>query len=62
MVPKFTDNPPWCIVHGLSCKAAAPTGIAAANVEVEGGGQNTTPLAIAVAEDRVEAVKVPIMI
>ena len=26
----------WCIVHGLSCKAAAPTGIAAANIEVEG--------------------------
>ena len=26
----------WCIVHGLNCKAAAPTGIAAANVEVEG--------------------------
>ena len=26
----------WCIVHGLDCKAAAPTGIAAANIEVEG--------------------------
>ena len=26
----------WCIVNGLNCKAAAPTGIAAANVEVEG--------------------------
>ena len=24
----------WCIVNGLNCKAAAPTGIAAANVEV----------------------------
>ena len=31
-----TDNPLWCIVHGLSCKAAAPTGIAAANIEVDG--------------------------
>ena len=26
----------WCIVNGLSCKAAAPTGIAAANIQVEG--------------------------
>ena len=44
MVPKFTDNPPWCIVHGLSCKAAAPTGIAAANVEVEGTDVTATTL------------------
>ena len=26
----------WCLVHGMSCKAAAPTGIAAANIEIEG--------------------------
>ena len=26
----------WCIVHGKKTKAAAPTGIAAANIEVEG--------------------------
>ena len=26
----------WCVVHGMSCKAAAPTGIAAANIEIEG--------------------------
>ena len=26
----------WCIVKGKKCKAAAPTGIAAANVEIEG--------------------------
>ena len=26
----------WCIVNGKRCKAAAPTGIAAANVEIEG--------------------------
>ena len=25
----------WCIVNGKNCKAAAPTGIAAANVEIE---------------------------
>jgi hypothetical protein len=25
----------WCIVHSKKCKAAAPTGIAAANVEIE---------------------------
>ena len=26
----------WCIVNGKKAKAAAPTGIAAANVEIEG--------------------------
>ena len=26
----------WCIVHGKKAKACAPTGIAAANVEIEG--------------------------
>ena len=26
----------WCIVNNKRCKAAAPTGIAAANVEIEG--------------------------
>ena len=26
----------WCVVHGMSCKAAAPTGIAAANIEIDG--------------------------
>ena len=25
----------WCVVHGMACKAAAPTGIAAANIEIE---------------------------
>ena len=25
----------WAIVNGLKCKAAAPTGIAAANIEIE---------------------------
>ena len=34
----------WCIVHGLNCKAAAPTGIAAANVEVEGTDVTATTL------------------
>ena len=34
----------WCIVHGLICKAAAPTGIAAANVEVEGTDVTATTL------------------
>ena len=27
----------WCIVNGKKAKACAPTGIAAANVEIEGG-------------------------
>ena len=27
----------WCIVHGEKCNSLAPTGIAAANVEIEGG-------------------------
>ena len=26
----------WCLVEGIDTKAAAPTGIAAANVEIEG--------------------------
>ena len=26
----------WCLLNRLKCKAAAPTGIAAANVEIEG--------------------------
>ena len=26
----------WCLVHGIKAKAAAPTGIAAANIEVKG--------------------------
>ena len=26
----------WCVVHGMNCLAAAPTGIAAANIEIEG--------------------------
>jgi hypothetical protein len=26
----------WCVVHGMNCLAAAPTGIAAANIEVDG--------------------------
>ena len=34
----------WCIVHGFNCKAAAPTGIAAANVEVEGTDVTATTL------------------
>ena len=34
----------WCIVHGLNCKAAAPTGIAAANIEVEGTDVTATTL------------------
>ena len=27
----------WCLVNGKKAKACAPTGIAAANVEIEGG-------------------------
>ena len=27
----------WCIVNGKKAQACAPTGIAAANVEIEGG-------------------------
>ena len=27
---------PWCIVNGKKAKACTPTGIAAANVEIEG--------------------------
>ena len=27
----------WCIVNGKKAKACAPTGIVAANVEIEGG-------------------------
>ena len=30
----------WCIVHGRKAKACAPTGIAAANVEIEGRAAN----------------------
>ena len=41
---ELTDNPLWCILQGLSCKAAAPTGIAAANVEVEGTDVTATTL------------------
>ena len=26
----------WCLVHGMECLAAAPTGIAAANIEIDG--------------------------
>ena len=26
----------WCMVRGMACKAAAPTGIAAANIEIDG--------------------------
>ena len=41
---ELTDNSLWCILQGLSCKAAAPTGIAAANVEVEGTDVTATTL------------------
>eukprot|EP00973_Karenia_brevis_P005517 750854-Karenia_brevis.AAC.1 len=34
----------WCLVHGKHCKAAAPTGIAAANVEIEGTDVTATTL------------------
>ena len=44
MGSELTDNPLWCILQGLSCKAAAPTGIAAANVEVEGTDVTATTL------------------
>ena len=26
----------WCVVHRMECLAAAPTGIAAANIEIDG--------------------------
>ena len=26
----------WCVVHGMACRAAAPTGIAASNIEIDG--------------------------
>ena len=32
----------WCIVNGKKAKACAPTGIAAANVEIEGGPRQQT--------------------
>jgi len=34
----------WCIVNDIKCKAAAPTGIAAANVEIEGTDVAATTL------------------
>lgn len=34
----------WCVVHGLRAKAAAPTGIAAANIEIEGTDVSATTL------------------
>ena len=34
----------WCIVKGKKCKAAAPTGIAAANVEIDGTDVSATTL------------------
>ena len=34
----------WCIVNGKKAKAAAPTGIAASNIEIEGTSVNATTL------------------
>ena len=34
----------WAIVNGLKCKAAAPTGIAAANIEIENTEARAPPL------------------
>ena len=34
----------WCVVHGKQAKAAAPTGIAASNIEIEGTSINATTL------------------
>ena len=34
----------WAIVNGLKCKAAAPTGIAAANIEIENAEAGAPPL------------------
>ena len=34
----------WCLVHGMHTKAAAPTGIAATNVEIEGTEVNATTI------------------
>ena len=34
----------WCIVNGKKARAAAPTGIAASNIEIEGTGVSATTL------------------
>ena len=34
----------WCLVRGKKCKAAAPTGIAAANVEIDGTDVSATTI------------------
>ena len=34
----------WCIVNGKKAKAAAPTGIAASNIEIEGTSVSATTL------------------
>ena len=34
----------WCVVHGKIAKAAAPTGIAASNIEIEGTHVSATTL------------------
>ena len=34
----------WCLVEGIDTKAAAPTGIAAANVEIEGTQVSATTM------------------
>ena len=34
----------WAIVNGMKCKAAAPTGIAAANIEIENTEAGAPPL------------------
>ena len=34
----------WCLVHGINTRAAAPTGIAAANVEIEGTEVSATTI------------------
>ena len=34
----------WCIVNGRRARAAAPTGIAASNIEIEGTSVNATTL------------------
>ena len=34
----------WAIVNGMKCKAAAPTGIAAANIEIENTKAGAPPL------------------
>lgn len=34
----------WAIVNGIKCRAAAPTGIAAANIEIENTEVGVQPL------------------